>query len=123
MHIKELVHGNFVRIKPKSTQVLAYKQHGTSKMFDLVSEDPAKKQIRWYLGYVEGAILENNPENGYLIITVSRQQTWPINKATISYSHIEIIQLGTIVEEIISVPRHLKGTTLPPRVKYVHVKM
>lgn len=121
MHIKEVTNGDFVRIKLNARHPMIYKQVAPGG-YELVAGQPKKRDRTWDTALLTGGVIVNEPENGLIRIGVQNQQTADqVFRATVPYVSIAMMHVGTV--EIIrpTVPEFLKGTSLPPRIKYIRV--
>lgn len=122
MHIKEVTNGDFVRIKLNARSPMIYKQVAPGG-YELVPGQPKKRDRTWDTALLTGGVVDNDPENGVLRIGVQNQQTADqVYRATVPYTSISMMHVGTVELIQPTVPEYLKGTTLPPRIKYVRIK-
>ncbi len=90
--------------------------------FELVSEEPKKRDRVWSSSLITGGIIDNDPDNGVIRLGVSNQQgPDKVYRATIPYSAISLLQLGVVEIREVTVPEFLRGVPLEPRIKYERV--
>ncbi len=118
VHITNIKRGDFLRISLFSRKRLFFeKRKGTDGFFLLPSPVDRDKRKEFYeQGVIEGSVLENDPQAGFMRMGVSRQRARTILEARIPYSFINFARIGIVVERTVDVPNFLRGVVLPPRI-------
>lgn len=119
MHIRDLSHGDFVKVRSRNALIYTPVGQGT---FELLPGTPRKRDKTWATQLVTGVLINNDPEEGVLRLSVAGvQEADRVFSATIPYSEVSMIHVGVVEVRYVTVPAHLKGTPLPPRIKYERV--
>lgn len=122
MHVADLSHGDFVRIRMSSHTPLIYKPVGVGT-FELVTGQPQKRDKTWSSALVTGTVIENDSVNGILRLSVANlQEADAVLRATIPFSSISMLQIGVVDIQQVTVPQFLRGMPLKPRIKYERIK-